>query len=85
MTALIFLQRTTESVAQRGCELRVVVLLLDQFIHAKRLADDLVLGKVAAAFHFFADKLLLVRCEQNFHAGKLKSKRAGVKNFTSKA
>jgi hypothetical protein len=81
MAGLEFFQRTAGRVAQRGFKLRVVVLLLDEFIHAQRLADDLVLGQITAALHFLADELFLMRREQNFHGRKLKAASDGVKKF----
>jgi hypothetical protein len=83
MAGLEFFQRTAERVAQCRLQLRVVVLLLDELIHAQRLADDLVPRKVAAALHFPADELFLMRCEQNFHGGKLKAASSGVKKFVA--
>jgi len=81
MAGLVFLQRTAERAAQRRFKLRVIILLLDEFIHAQRLADDLVLRQVAAALHFLADEFFLMRREQNFHGGKLKAVPEGVKKF----
>jgi hypothetical protein len=83
MAALVFFQRAAERVTQRRFKLRVIVLLLDEFIHAQRLADDLVWRQVAAALHFLADELFLMRREQNFHDGKLKAAPNSVKKFSS--
>ena len=85
MAGLEFFQRTAERVAQSRFQLRVVVLLLDEFIHVQRLADDLVLRQIAAALHFPADEFLLMRREQNFHVGKLKGEVKGVKKFSERA
>ena len=67
MAGLIFFQRTVERVAQRRLQLRIVVHLLDEFIHALRFADDFVRRQIAATPHFPADKFFLMRREQNFH------------------
>ncbi len=85
MAGLVFFQRTAERVAQRRFKLRVIVLLLDEFIHAQRLADDLALRQIAAALHFPADEFFLMRREQNFHGGKLKAAYDGVKKFQASA
>ena len=81
MTGLVFFQRTAERVAQRRLQLRVVVLLLHEFIHAQRLTDDLILRQIAAALHFPADEFFLMRREQNFHGCKLKAGFNSVKKF----
>jgi hypothetical protein len=85
MAGLVFFQRTAERVAQRRLQLRVIVLLLDEFIHAQRFADDLILRQVAAALHFPADEFFLMRREQNFHGGKLKGGSRPVKKFLERA
>jgi len=84
MAGLVFFQRAAERLAQRRLQLRVVVLLLDEFIHAQRLADDLVRRQVTAALHFPANELFLMRREQNFHDGKLKAAPNGVKKFSER-
>jgi hypothetical protein len=81
MAGLVFLQRTAERVAQRRRQLRVVVLLLDEFIHTQRLADDLVRRQVAAALHFPSDEFFLMWREQNLHGRKLKAAPNRVKKF----
>ena len=81
MAGLVFLQGTAERMTQGCFKLWIVVLLLDEFIHAQRLADDLVLRQVAAALHFPANEFLLMWREQNFHGGKLKAASKRVKKF----
>jgi hypothetical protein len=39
------------------------------------------LRQIAAALHFPADEFFLMRREQNFHGGKLKAARNGVKKI----
>lgn len=56
---------------QSRFKMRIVIFLFDELVHAQRLADDFILGEIAASLHLLADETFLMRSERNSHRDKL--------------